>query len=63
MARRPPLSRAVRRGLLQMLAKSGNAVGRDEQVAQAFVKHVGAMNVLRPNNPSGPPPKRKRKTK
>lgn len=61
MSRRPPLSRAVRRGLLQMLGRAGNPIGRDEQTAHAFVKHVGLMHVLRPNNPSGPPPKRRKK--
>lgn len=47
--------------MMQLLARAGNPIGTDEQKAAAYIVGIGSMKKLRPNNPSGPPPKKKRK--
>lgn len=58
---RPKNTARVRRGLMQLLARAGEPIGPDEEKAAAYVRAIGAMKKLRPNNPSGPPPKRRKR--
>lgn len=60
---RPKNTTAVRRGMLQLLARAGEPIGQDEIKAAAWIKHHGNVKKLRPNNPSGPPPVKRRRKK
>lgn len=59
---RPKNTSAVRRGMMQMLARAGEPIGQDEAKAAAYIRGIAHMKKLRPNNPSGPPPKRRRRS-
>lgn len=58
---RPKNTIAVRRGLMQILARAGEPISQDEVKAASYIRGIGGMTKLRPRNPSGPAPKRRRK--
>lgn len=46
---------------MQMLARAGEPIGPDEERAAAYIRGIANMKKLRPNNPSGPPPKKRKR--